>query len=448
MKIIILILLFISNFFLSYSQAWFPCDLGTSATVNSMVADTTHNRLFVCGTFTNVDTLTVNHIAIWNGFQWNKFMQVGGANGMANTVSHVFIWNNDLYLVENGSGGQYLYKTTLDSFNLQLMHHFNGGITDIIVYHDTLFVCGDFSGMMSKWDGTNFVSVTANLGTGIGLGLYDMEVYSDKIYVGGNFEITSPYVTKDVAAYNNGVWEDVGTNLVANLGDNGTYVYSVKPYNNKIYISGEFTTANNGSPADGLLVMSSDSSWTDAGVNPSQFGAKAMTLFNNKLFFAGIGSIPMVPFQNCLLVLNDTTWEYGCYNGVGPPGGECFEQFQGNLYLGGSFFILKDSQVYAKNIAYLDLDTVINSARTILNKNNFENISVYPNPANESVTVEWNGIANEIELQDLIGRVVVKQGVLHSERNKQLNIANLKSELYLLIIKNDKGIAVRKIIKQ
>lgn len=449
MKRIVLILFLISNCFLSFSQAWLPCGLGTAATVNSMAADTVHNRLFVSGDFTSMDTLTVNHIAIWDGSHWSKFIHGTGYNGLGNTVSDVFVWNNDLYLVENGGSGQYLYKTSLDSFNLQLMHQFDGGITDLVVYHDTLYVCGDFSGMMSKWDGTNFVSVTANLGTGIGFGLYDMEVYNDKIYVGGNFEFTSPYITKDVAAYNNGVWEDVGNNLVANLGDNGTYVYGIKAYNNKIYASGAFTTIANGSPSDGLLVIGFDSLWTNAGVTPSQFGAKAMTVFNNKLFFAGIGNIPLVPFQQCLLVLDDTIWEYGCYNGVGPPGGECFEQFQGNLYLGGSFIIVSDSQLYAKNIAYLDLDTVINGTEAILkNKNNFENITVYPNPANESVTVEWNGVANEIELQDLLGKVVLNQTVTPAERSKQLNLSNLNSGIYFLTIKTVTGNKTVKVVKE
>ena len=75
--------------------------------------------------------------------------------------------------------------------------------------------------------------------------------------------------------------------------------------------------------------------------------------------------------------------------------------------------------------------------------------SVYPNPADQQITVEFGNISHsscEAVLYDMMGRQVA-EFVLNDNYNT-LNISNLNSGIYLLQVKSESQTAMRKIIKR
>lgn len=75
-------------------------------------------------------------------------------------------------------------------------------------------------------------------------------------------------------------------------------------------------------------------------------------------------------------------------------------------------------------------------------------LAVYPNPANDIVTISNNASAviNFVEIVDLNGRVVSSHELNATEG--QISISNLASGVYMLNISTDQGKAVKKIVKQ
>jgi Secretion system C-terminal sorting domain len=75
-------------------------------------------------------------------------------------------------------------------------------------------------------------------------------------------------------------------------------------------------------------------------------------------------------------------------------------------------------------------------------------LSVYPNPANDFITISntAGAIINVVEITDLNGRVVSAHELNGTEG--QINTANLASGVYMLNITTDQGSATKKIVKQ
>ena len=89
---------------------------------------------------------------------------------------------------------------------------------------------------------------------------------------------------------------------------------------------------------------------------------------------------------------------------------------------------------------------------TLLQNDTFDvaatNFSVFPNPANDFVTISnsENISVNSISITDLNGRVV-KQNTYSNGTNVQVNISDLSSGVYMMNITSDKGSVTKKIIK-
>jgi len=96
--------------------------------------------------------------------------------------------------------------------------------------------------------------------------------------------------------------------------------------------------------------------------------------------------------------------------------------------------------------------TRISATDTLLQNDTFDlattNFSVFPNPANDFVTISNadNISVNAISITDLNGRVV-KQNTYSNVTNVQVNVSDLASGVYMMSISSDKGSVTKKIIK-
>jgi hypothetical protein len=85
-----------------------------------------------------------------------------------------------------------------------------------------------------------------------------------------------------------------------------------------------------------------------------------------------------------------------------------------------------------------------------LSSDNFfaENLKIYPNPAENTVTLNSHtSLIERVTLTDLNGRVVLSKNI-NALQDIQLNISNLNTGLYFISVQTDKGIGTSKIVKK
>ena len=76
-------------------------------------------------------------------------------------------------------------------------------------------------------------------------------------------------------------------------------------------------------------------------------------------------------------------------------------------------------------------------------------ITMYPNPTNEKVYLTLTDIPNAtITIMDIQGNIVKKEEVLANETEVVLDVKDLASGTYTIMISNDKTRVTKKLIKQ
>jgi photosystem II stability/assembly factor-like uncharacterized protein len=81
-------------------------------------------------------------------------------------------------------------------------------------------------------------------------------------------------------------------------------------------------------------------------------------------------------------------------------------------------------------------------------KSKAENINIYPNPANTTITIKTPGIAGKslLSVYNINGQELIKQKI--SKSKTQLDISNLPSGVYIVKLVNEKAVEVRKFVKE
>ena len=99
-----------------------------------------------------------------------------------------------------------------------------------------------------------------------------------------------------------------------------------------------------------------------------------------------------------------------------------------------------------------DTSNTINYSYVGLN-NDYGNkeIKIYPNPANEILNIEINDVSinNIISIYNIDGQELLKQNFIANKKNKTIiNIDKLSKGIYYLRVVNEKGVAIKKFIKE
>jgi hypothetical protein len=75
-----------------------------------------------------------------------------------------------------------------------------------------------------------------------------------------------------------------------------------------------------------------------------------------------------------------------------------------------------------------------------------DNVSVYPNPANDNLTIATNSATNQkLEIYNITGQAIYTSDML---AYKSIDISGFPSGIYILQLKTDKEILVKKFVKQ
>jgi bacillopeptidase F len=119
-------------------------------------------------------------------------------------------------------------------------------------------------------------------------------------------------------------------------------------------------------------------------------------------------------------------------------------------YAGNDIILKFESINKSGNNLYLDNIWVYEGAEPVsIVENNLENLSVYPNPTENNITVNVsnNNLQNAtIEIFDLLGKSIYRKKVY--QKNSKINLNTYSKGIYLLKFSNDDGTILNKIVKR
>lgn len=366
--------------FIAHGQQWSALGTGLIGNgqydrVNSLCNDSLHNRLWATGIFQIAGSDSVHNVAWWNGSIWHPLQSiiVSGDTieyGLDMEITSSIIFQNRLIFSIDKSlafNRWLLFEMNEDSISNRFIGSFNKDIKSMCIYHDTLYVAGEFTNYQSvpagttinvsqiaKWNGTDFVDV----GGGIqGIKVNALCVYNDKLVAGGLFEYAGTGVyCKNIAQWDGATWSPIG-NGIGQAGNYDDVVRELCEYKGKLYAGGIDITALGND-----LVVWNGANWSGAANIFVDVGA--LKVFNNKLYVGAGATNLNWPFDN-VAVYNDTVWSS---TGKGPtiassPAVNDFAIYNGALYAGGLFKFISDSPViYAGYVARYDPSLIQDTA--------------------------------------------------------------------------------------
>ena len=442
---------------LSGLKSWSPLGIGTSLSVNALVAK--GNDLFVGGDFVNAGGLIVNHIAKWNDNIWSDLN--GGVNGPINAL---LVVGNDLYV-----GGSFTMAGNISAKNIAkwngsswsaLGDGTNGTVQALAMIGNDLYVGGLFTtaGLtnaknIAKWNGINWIALGAGVNQNAS-GVHSLTAIGTDLYVGGGFWGTGgANGTHNVVKWNtiNSTWSPLAAGL------NST-VYALTVMNGELYAAGDFTNAigfnsiNHIAKWDGTSWLQLDNG-TTGGVSGANW---AVTAVNNELYvggnFTNAGSVS----ANAIAKWDGSNWA-SLGNGFGTPYYRTVRAIAvvgSDIYAGGVFSTADG--VTVNNIArYSCFSTVTSIDDDNINEiipHTFNLDQNYPNPFNPTTTIRFNiskiGLV-KISVYDILGREV---RVLVNEEKKPgvysitFDAKNLASGIYFYTIRTGEYFQSKKMI--
>jgi len=415
---------------------------GLNGDVNCMILNANGVPLYVAGSFTaSTSGAQCNRVALYlSGFA--GWLWTGLGNGLNGTVNSMIIHNNKLYVggeftMADNISANHIAAYDLQTGTWQSVGSLNGDVNSLKVYNNEIYAGGNFTGLLAKWNGTQWVDV--GQGMIYGVGVRTLDIFNNQLIVGGDFELATGALRKNVCAYD-------GSQVILFSFGMGTTnpVNDFEVYNGKLYAACDFIS---GSDTCALAVFD-NSSWQNVvktyngiGYALSGLGIKQITALDNKLYCAGYftcftamnyGSGLMTyehtngtPYTNYYLnpILNaDSTIK-------------CMGIDNSMLYFGGSF----TTNSYSDTLNHIGtIDMLFNSVRR--EARNGVVSEIYPNPVNELLNVS-NFAAlkiNTIKIYDLKG-VEVFETAITNDALTTLNLKKLTPGIYSIqLIASDK----------
>jgi trimeric autotransporter adhesin len=404
-----------------------------------------NGELYVGGFFDTIGGMHVNSLAKWDGTTWDS---VPGMFSFGNLeIFDMVVYQNELVIVGNS-----IHKWNGTSWsNL-------GGFVDNIqlaveVYNDELYITGHFENVdgiptrgLAKWNGTTWSTVGGDgLNQSPGYSGNVLKVYNGKLYLAGGFVEVCGVTARGVARWDGSQWDSVGVS-------NYSYIQDLEVYKNKLYGRNIFDNTH----------ITNIENWNDTIWNPinSSLNSSPSVLveYNNELYAAGSFDTAGINQALCIARWNGLQW-----NNVGS-GLTLFNTnvdtliifndtiinhkesiytmyvYNNDLYVGGRFTTA--GGVNANSIAKWHMEgSYINEI------NNSLNVSIYPNPTSDYLTLILSGNISKIEIRIYSILNELELYPLTMNKNKTIDISSLPKGVYILEVKSGNSINRQKFIK-
>lgn len=95
---------------------------------------------------------------------------------------------------------------------------------------------------IARWNGVNWSALGSNENNGVNKTVYTLADWNNELYVGGNFDTADGQTTKNIARWNGEQWSSLQSGVYNPT--SSSYVFSLLPTENYLYVGGRFTLAN------------------------------------------------------------------------------------------------------------------------------------------------------------------------------------------------------------
>lgn len=422
----------------------YSLDSGVNGQVNAIVVDQGGMSIYVAGEFNTAGgTVTANNIAVYqSGFAGWFWMTLG--NGVNGKIKTMIIHNNQVIV-----GGSFTEANGIPANNVAVYDLINGqwqsmGTLDstvnaLIVYNNEIYAGGAFSNLLAKWNGTSWQDI-------VQIGIYGnevrtFEVVGTELIIGGDFELPTGALRKNVVGFDGTQFIYMGFGTVTPVND-------LAFYNNRIYAACDVV---NGNDTCAMALFNSQNEWEKVimplnGLGNSFTGQKisALAVNGNEMLCGGsfmVGSglyfgQNMMRFQQSstapandytispVLFLDSTVNTIAMDNSI--------------AYFGGDFVHNNASNVL-NHVAYFDVLTSTPSA--IANKK--KDFTICPNPASDYVTlnIESGFKHNDyVIIYNSIGQEVYRKTNLFGLTQMQIDTQLLSAGVYHInLVSGDKN---------
>ena len=240
-----------------------------------------------------------------------------------------------------------LYSQTWNTdFGVDSLWNFSGGLVCIYSLYNQgeyLYIGGGFENVgtlqvngIARWDSINWFPLSEGLTSGAGA-VRCLGSFNNELYMGGGFwEVDYQPNTKYLA-----IWDGINWHG-ASIGEPNTSVYDFKIFDNKLFISGNFSVL--GITNFDKIVAYDGTNWLNVG--SMGMWVRALEVFNGELYAGG--------YFGLRKYLGGTTWE----DVPGEPNGWVHamktDTFNNFLYIGGGGFTTVGDTITSYNVAMWD----------------------------------------------------------------------------------------------
>ncbi len=454
------------------AQHWQPLGAGFNFQTRVMYADTLNDYLYVAGMFYMVDNKSIKGIARWNGVQWDSLgAGIDGLDSLnewpQNTLA-MTRFQNKLYV-----GGTFVSLgdkpaksigtwdgSSWDSLSIQpFVTNISNAVGAFAVIDSELYVGGVFetvvglpSKSLFKWDGTTITPM--GLPSILDGAAYVNAIckYNGEIYVGGNF--SSPLypndTIQDIIRYSNGQWKSVAGGLKGSLSE----IASMVVYNGELYIAGSFSLSEGN--VGNYIQKWNGTEWSDVGggvmgLNGNNGQITKLFIYDNKIYAVGVFSYAGGIWAEHIASWDGTSWCALGGNFDNTVGAGCF--YKDTLYVGGGFWTVDGDSVnyIAKWTGGDYIDTCGNTTGIKEVAKNTNELTIYPNPAINSITIEFPTTTKYavIEIKNTLGETVYSEQLRQqTTKAKSIDVSMFATGVYFLQVQSVGSVFSKKFVKQ
>jgi hypothetical protein len=422
-------------------------------TYKVLYSDSIDNYLYVGGHFSSINGLPTKCIARWNGSGWDS-LDIGvdelayPNSNFCYSVNAITRYQGEIYIGGDFKSAGNVYARSIakwngitwDSLSVQPFST-NQRINELTVIDNKLYIGGLFTSiagqpckMFAMWDGSS------NTWNPIGLptelvntnSVNTICEYQGEIYVGGNFNMSngSGDTIRAIIRWDGANWKSVGGGM------KGTWsiVNDLKVYNGELYVGGDFYKAD-GNKSNAIQKWDG-TQWSEVGGGMSGPGTGAvwdMTVHESKLYVVG-----MMEYAGGIAASKIAVWDGNQWCGFGSTFdgvGGAVGFYNDTLYMSGGFWTIDGDSIY-RIAKWLGGDNVANCATYSVEDENLNFIKIYPNPAENYITIvidDWELLgAGSYAIYNLLGEQVKMGGV--NQAQTDIEIFGISPGMYTIEI--------------
>ena len=213
---------------------------GVNGQVNAIVVEQSGAAIYVAGEFNMAGgTVAANNIAVYqSGFAGWFWMALN--NGVNGKIKTMIVHNNQLiiggaFTQANGIAANHIAVYDLTNGQWQSMGSLDNTVNSLTVYNNEIYAGGSFTGMLAKWNGSNWQD--ANQIGFYGNEVRTLEVINNELIIGGDFELPTGALRRHVVGFDGTQFIYMGFGTVTPVND-------LAFYNGRIYAACDVVSGN------------------------------------------------------------------------------------------------------------------------------------------------------------------------------------------------------------